>query len=290
MQNREQLFQLLLAKDWDRLSEIIYQQRAVLGTDPVIKQAVLLFEQEFIGYIASLPVSFRLQKLRHITLIIESDRRSFAPDFVNQAIDAKLQALYEMKSEAFAGYAAQYLDRPLAAELFKRTKVERPEHLADARRENTSVKAIPQVRARISHTVSLFKSHQERNFYQAVRQIFPELLPYPNAPMSGAIDFEAVKSKLSPEARSYYFKSLFDCVLFDPKKDYTPIHFFELDSAYHNKLQAQANDQMKNDICTAANVKLVRIRAFNVQETSVKSFAELLCELIERTEVQQGEV
>jgi hypothetical protein len=288
MQDREQLFQLLAVKDWDELSEIIFQQRADLGTDPVIKHAVSLFEHEFIGYIASLHVSLRLQKLRHITLTIESNRGSFAPDFVNRAIDAKLEALYETKSDAFAGYAAQYSDRPLAIELLKLTKVERPEHLADARRENASVKAISQVRARISHTASLFKSPQERNFYEAVRKIFPELLPYPNVAMSGSLDFEAVKSKLSPEARSYYFKSLFDCVLFDPKEDYKPIHFFELDSAYHNKPQAQANDQMKNEICTAANVKLIRIRAFNVQETSVESFAELLCELIERTEVQQG--
>jgi hypothetical protein len=158
MQDREQLFQLLLAKDWDGLSEIIFQQQAILGTDPVIRQAVLLFEQEFIGYIATLPTSSRLQKLRHITLTIESDRESFAPDFVNQAIDAKLQALYEMKSEAFVGYAAQYLDRPLAAELLKLTKLERPENLADARRENASVKAIPQVRTRISHTASLFNA------------------------------------------------------------------------------------------------------------------------------------
>lgn len=288
MQDREQLYQLLFNKEWDALSEIIFQHLAVLGTDPVIGQAVLLFEQEFIGYIDSLPISSRLIKLRHITLTIDANRKSFAPDFVNQVIDAKLQILYEMKSDLLAGYATQYIDRPLARDFLKRTQAERPEHLADARRENASVKAIPQVRTRISHTASLFKSPQERNFYGAVRQTFPELLPYPNAPMSGAIDFEAIKSKLSPDARHYFFKSLFDCVLFNPKEDYTPIHFFELDSAYHNNPQAQTNDQMKNDICIAANVKLVRIRAFNVQETSVESFSKLIGELIERKEMQQG--
>jgi hypothetical protein len=47
----------------------------------------------------------------------------------------------------------------------------------------------------------------------------------------------------------------------------------------------QANDQMKNAICAAANVKLIRIRAFNVQETSVESFSVLLRELIERPEL-----
>lgn len=288
MQDREQLFQLLAAKDWDRLSEVIYQQRAVLGTDPVIKHAVSLFEQEFIGHIASLPASVRLQKLRHVTLIIESNRRSFASEFVDQAIDAKLTALHESKSESFAGYASQYFDRPLAKELLKLTKIERPEHLADARRANASVKATAQVRARTSHTASLFKSPQERSFYEAVRQTFPDLLPYPNVPASVTIDFDAVKAKLSSEARSYYFKALFDCVLFDPKEDYAPLHFFELDSAYHNRAEAQANDQMKDAICSAANVKLVRIRAFKVQETSVESFAQLLRELIQSTETQQG--
>lgn len=284
MRDREQLFQLLAAKDWDRLSEVIYQQRAVLGADLVIKHAVSLFEQEFIGHIVALPASVRLQKLRHVTLIIESNRKSFASDFVDQAIDAKLTALHETKNETFASYASHYFDRPLAKELLKLTKLERPEHLADARRANASVKAIPQVRSRTSHTASLFKSPQERNFYEAVRQVFPDLLPYPNAPASVTINFDAVKTKLSSEARSYYFKALFDCVVFDPKDDHTPLHFFELDSAYHNRPEAQANDQMKNAICTAANVKLVRIRAFNVQETSVESFAGLLRELIERSE------
>ena len=288
MQDREQLFQLLAAKDWDRLSEVIYQQRAILGTDPVIKHAVLLFEQEFIGHITSLPAIVRLQKLKHVTLIIESNRRSFASDFVDQAIDAKLRALHETKSDAFAGYASQYFDRPLAKELLQITKIERPEHLADARRANASVKAIPQVRARTSHTASLFKSPQERNFYEAVRKAFPDLLPYPNVPTSVTIDFDAIKSKLSAEARAYYFKALFDCVLFDPNADYVPLHFFELDSSYHNQSAAQVNDQMKNAICTAANVKLIRIRAFSIEETSIDAFAQLLRELIERAETQPG--
>jgi len=282
--DREQLFQLLAAKDWDRLSEVIYQQRAMLGTDPVIKHAVSLFEQEFIEYLGSVTAEVRLQKLRHISLIIETNRRSFAAHFVEQAIDTKLAALYETKSEALAGYASQYFDRPLAKELLQRTKVERPEHLADARRANVSVKSVPKTSLRASHTVSLFKSPQERSFYEAVRRAFPSLLPYPNVPLSGTIDFDAIKSKLSGEARYYFFKALFDCVVFDPEADHTPLHFFELDSKYHNRPDAQANDQMKNTICGAANVKLVRIRSFTNQDTSIESFSILLRELIEHTQ------
>jgi Protein of unknown function (DUF2726) len=288
MQDREQLFQLLATKDWDRLSEVLYRQRAVLGSDPVIQHAVSLFEQEFLGHLASLTAEARVQKLRHISLIIEANRASFAPTFVDKAIDAKLTALYETKSEAFAGYASQYFDRPLAKELLKKTKIERPEHLADARRENASVKAVPQVRDRSSSTTSLFKSPQERYFYEAVRCAFPELLPYPNVPVSVTINFEAVKGKLSEEARSYYFKALFDCVVFDPGADHTPLHFFELDSSYHSSAPAQSNDRMKNAICVAANVKLLRIRAFNAREATVEAFAELLRELIQRAGTQDG--
>jgi len=280
----EQLFQLLAAKDWDRLSEVIYQHRTMLGTDPVIKHAVLLFEQEFIEHLGSVTAEVRLTKLRHISLIIETDRGSFAPRFVEQAIDAKLAALYETKNEAFASYASLYFDRPIAKELLQRTKVERPEHLADARRANVSVKAVTKSPLRASHTTSLFKSPQERSFYEAVRRACPNLLPYPNIPLSGVLDFDAIKPMLSVEARSYFFRALFDCVVFDPEADHTPLHFFELDSKYHNSPVAQANDQLKNAICAAANVKLVRIRSFTNQDRSAEAFSVLLQELIEHTQ------
>lgn len=280
MQDREILFQMLANKDWDHLSEIIYQHKDVLKTDPIIQHAVRLFEQEFIGHVRLLSASDRLAKLRHITLIIESNRRSFATDFVNQAIDAKLEALNEMRSPAFVGYASQYLDRPLAKELLRRTQEERPEHLAEARRPSVSVKAAPTSLVRNSRITPLFKSQQEHNFYAALRKTFPDLLPYPNVALSTAVDFEAIKQKIDTEARAYFFKALFDCVVFDPGDSYVPLHFFELDSKFHDTAEAKNNDRLKNAICAAANIKLVRIRAFELAETTTEAFARLVKELI----------
>jgi hypothetical protein len=68
---------------------------------------VTLSESEFIDHIKVLPASDQLKKLRHITLLIESGESSFAAEFVGQAIDAKLRALYEIRSPAFVGYASK---------------------------------------------------------------------------------------------------------------------------------------------------------------------------------------
>ncbi len=71
-------------------------------------------------------------------------------------------------------------------------------------------------------------------------------------------------------------------MLFDPAEGHEPIHFFELDSKFHDTAEAKLNDRLKNEICVAANVKLVRIRAFNASERTVDAFAGLVRELLLR--------
>jgi hypothetical protein len=287
MQDRELLFQMLASKDWDGLSELIYEHRAVLTSDPVIKHAVTLFESEFIDHIKVLPASDQLKKLRHITLLIESGESSFAAEFVGQAIDAKLRALYEIRSPAFVGYASKYGFRPVARTLLEQTRVERPEHFAEAKRPAVSVKAVSTKSAN-SCVASLFKSSQELNFYLAFRSVFPHLLACPNLPASTILRFDFIRDNLDSDAREYFFKAVFDCVAVDPAEDYRPNYFFELDSKYHDSAVAKRNDQLKDAICNAAGVKLTRIRAFDVNETSEGAFSDLIRDLIPKRSASIG--
>lgn len=282
MQDRELLFQLLAAKDWDKLSELIYEHRTILTSDPVFGHAVALFEQEFMGYIESLAAVDRVEKLRHISLIIESSSKSFGTPFVDAVIDEKLRSLHEIGSSAFAGYATQYQDRRIARDLLERTRTERPEHLAEARRPAVSVKAASAKRGHSSGVTSIFKSPQERSFYLAVRKAFPSLLPCPNVPLSTVIDFERVRGSIDSDERDYFFKAVFDCVVIDPDADYFPIYFFELDSKFHDAESVKRRDQHKNSICNAAGIKLVRIRALGGSNTSIDDFSELVVELMEK--------
>ena len=113
-----------------------------------------------------------------------------------------------------------------------------------------------------------------------MRRVFPDMLAYPNVAVSNALNFEAVKGKIAAEAREFFFRGAFDCVVFDPADDHRPLHFFELDSSFHNSSDAQRRDRLKDNICTAAGVKLLRLRAFEAAETTTAAFEQLIRELV----------
>ena len=168
----------------------------------------------------------------------------------------------------------------MARELLERTRLERPEHFAEAKRPAVSVKAVS-TRLDNPGITPLFKSPQELNFYLALREAFPHLLPCPNLPVSAVLNFEIVRSSLDADARDYFFKAVFDCVVVDPADAYRPKHFFELDSSFHDDPRAKRNDNLKNAICDAVGVKLTRIRAYDANETSTRSFLTLVKDLIQ---------
>ncbi len=85
---------------------------------------------------------------------------------------------------------------------------------------------------------------------------------------------------LSSIKKEYFFRAIVDSVVFDSSNKYQPKFFFELDSHFHDNERARNNDEMKNIIFEAANVKLIRIRAYDLKETSVKQFYELVLEVM----------
>jgi hypothetical protein len=111
-----------------------------------------------------------------------------------------------------------------------------------------------------THSLSLFKSAQEAAFFHALRTVFQTYTPYPNVALSSLIDFEAIRPRLAPKERDYFFKGIVDCVLFDPHDDYRPVHFFELDSAHHDDPDQQEKDGYKDRIIAAAGHRLYRVR------------------------------
>jgi hypothetical protein len=68
--------------------------------------------------------------------------------------------------------------------------------------------------------------------------------------------------------------------VFDSNNNYEPKFFIELDSQYHDSGTAASNDNMKDNIFKAANVKLIRIRADDQRDTTVERFRELVVEVM----------
>lgn len=291
MFDRELLFQMLLAKEWDSLSEQLYLHRNLLSQDLVLQQVAQLFDAEFVGHLQGLPASEQVKITRHISMLIASKRPSFKESFWRPVIEIKLQAMYEVKDLSLPGVASEWAnDIPLARDILRRLQQERPEELADARRSALNIKAVtavPKAKS-VQHVTSIFKSSQERAFYLAMLETVPKLLPFPNLAMSVALDYQALEPKISAEARSFFFRGQFDCVVVDPAQDYRPLHFFELDSVFHDTTEAINRDRLKDEICSAAGIKLLRVRAFEQKETTQEAFAQLIREILSPVPAQSS--
>lgn len=251
----------------------------LIGSDPVIAQAIGLFETEFFKHTDSLTPQDRQKVYKYPTLLIELKSKTFSENFSNSLIDRNLQVLKDINSPNLVSFASQNQHRSLAIEILKDIQNKTPEKLADACREDVSVKAT-ETNVGIPKIIKLFKSKQELNFFNAIREAFPTYHHYPNVALSCVIDFLLIKSSLTPQERDYFFRAIIDCVVFDSNKNYEPKYFFELDSSYHDSDKAKKNDDMKDHIFKLANVKLIRIRAYNQEKTSVQSFKDLVVEVM----------
>lgn len=279
MFDRESLFQMLANKDWDSLAKVLYKNSDLIHSDPIIHLAIQLFENEFFRSVKPLSPKEKLSKFEYIGLVLDLKQKSFTESFATRFIDEKLEALQFLKSDQLLSFAAAHQNRPLAQKIIKEIQSAQPEVIADARRENVTIKAT-KTNANYSKIINLFKSKQEENFFEAIRKAFPTFHPYPNVAMSSVLDFNLIRSSLTRDQEEYFFRAIIDSVVFDPSEHYKPVYFFELDSHFHDNDRARKNDEMKNKIFEAANVKLIRIRAHDLKETSVTKLNELVSEVM----------
>lgn len=279
MFERESLFKMIFNKEWEKISDVLCKNSKLLKSDPIIQQAIQLFENEFFADISELTTKEKLLALEYPGLIIELDQKSFSSSFVERFLDEKLKIMMELKSDAVISFAASHQERPLARKILKNIQSSHPESIADARRIDVSINSTA-TDYREPRIINLFKSKQEENFFEAIRQSFPTYHPYPNVALSCVLDFEKIKNKLDQSQKNYYFRAIIDSVVFDSANGYKPMYFFELDSHFHDNDIARKNDAMKNAIFEAGNVKLIRIRAHESRERTVKKFQELVLEVM----------
>lgn len=279
MFDREHLFQLLMQKQWDEIAKVLHHNSEILKTDPIIQQAIHLFETEFFSDMDTLEAKQKLKHIEFTGLVIELKQKCFSIGFVNRFVDEKIKIFKLLEHDGLISFAAEHQDRPLAREILGKIQGKKPELLADARRPNVSIKSNV-TNYEKKHTIKLFRSKQEEMFFEAVRKALPTYHPYPNVALSCVLDFDAIKSKLTEQQESYFFKAIIDSVVFDTDEGYNPMFFFELDSSYHDSKRSQINDKMKDDIFKAANVKLIRIRAHDFKEITVNKFKNLVVEVM----------
>jgi hypothetical protein len=131
-------------------------------------------------------------------------------------------------------------------------------------------------------TTGLFRSGLERDFFQAVRSVFPTYAPYPNVALTSVVDVDAVRPHLTGEERSLLYTGVVDCVLFDPHADHRPVAFFEIDSPYHDAPDRRASDARKDRILAVAGHRLIRLRP-RAEAVGEGDFADVLRALSRRS-------
>ena len=280
MVDRELLFQMLLDKKWDGIAKVMFRNPGIVQTDPIIKKAIDLFEDQFFSDTENLNSNDKLKIFEYPNLVIESNRKAFTETFVNRFVDEKLKIMHELNRDGLISYASSHQNRPLAQIILKELQQNKPEDIANSLRKNTTIKSNKIIAGVDPKTIKLFKSRQEENFFEAIRRAFPTYHPYPNVAVSCILDFEKIKNSLTQGQKEYFFKAIVDSVVFDSSKGYMPRYFIELDSSFHDSPKARENDAMKQAIFVAANVKLIRVRPENSGEASADRFHQLVLDIM----------
>ncbi|MDL2141664.1 DUF2726 domain-containing protein [Flavobacterium tructae] len=151
-------------------------------------------------------------------------------------------------------------------------KAERGIRNADKRKDLDLVEIYSQDETFIKK--SIFNSEQEKQFYLAALEVFPEYLVLPNVSLTTLFNSSFVKRKY-PSYFNYYLKANIDFVITD-KENFLPIHFFELDSkAFHTKEVDKERDEIKNILIKDFGGNLSRITRRTITQ-GVEEFSSYL--------------
>jgi hypothetical protein len=108
------------------------------------------------------------------------------------------------------------------------------------------------------YSKKITNSPQEEELFRLASELLQNKLIYPNVALSVIIS-DKLLNQLTNEQKKFFFMSTIDLCVIDPNT-LMPEFYFELDSAWHDKLKQIENDNMKDDIFSKAGLTLIRIR------------------------------
>ncbi|MDA1887240.1 MULTISPECIES: DUF2726 domain-containing protein [Bacillus cereus group] len=105
----------------------------------------------------------------------------------------------------------------------------------------------------------IFYHESEIRLYQALIELFPQQLVFPNMDLKTVIDVEKVKNYLEPDILDYMYKAHVDFAIIS-NTTYLPILCIEKDSAFQDDDYGAQNAVKKNMIFNVSGLPLIRIR------------------------------
>ncbi|KWU26336.1 hypothetical protein AS149_25440 [Burkholderia cenocepacia] len=127
----------------------------------------------------------------------------------------------------------------------------------------------------------VFNSAREFTIYQALVQLCPNHLVFPNSALQSLFGYDRMKELVTPDEFSYYLMASVDAVIVSTTT-YLPLLAIEVDSVYHDTEKQLARDGKKDRIFAAGGVPLMRLRpAGNPSPETIRGqVAEHLDELV----------
>ncbi len=279
--DREEIYRWILKEDWDSLTKFAHTHAKVFGKDEIPKSAVETFIKQFVtqaklgntgpNHARNINHLFVLHKTK-LFLIADDDFEVIVVEVLRLNQDDIEQAIY---------YARLLPNNGLCAQVIARYESHLPKTVGHSQSRVLNVTENRNI-ADVNYTIPLFKSQQEYEFFQALRQVYPRYDVYPNVALSCIVNFDAVKADLSVDERNFFFTGIVDCVVFDQHRGYKPVFFFELDSVYHDTKEQQAKDGYKDKILSVAGQKLYRIRKVS-REIGTDDFVTMINEVVDKT-------
>lgn len=266
-------------ENWIELWDFFKQKPELIKSNPEIRQTVINYENIFFSNLGkSLDEEATLHNLE-IFYILHKRRNHVLTQSKFRILVKSMVAILR-KSDLHKAYklAINCPEDDLCQTVITDFERNLPRRISQSQSKVVRVSENPNLNI-IDGRRSLFKSAQEKEFFDAVRDVYPQFIVYPNVAMSSVLDFEKVKEFLSGAEKKYFFMAIIDCVVFDYHQLYLPKYFFEVDSLYHDEPTQAKKDEYKNNIFSAAGQKLYRIRRVGNNLGRV-DFTKLIRELL----------
>ncbi|SHK85382.1 DUF2726 domain-containing protein [Rhodothermus profundi] len=245
----ETLYRYVQEQAWTPALDLLYRHRTLLAIDPLWRHAAALLIQELHPRLPELS-----QAVLEQLFLLHTGRLYPLPEAVFADLVAELVRRHANRPEVARRYARWCPTHPECARL-----LETP--ASSVAWEDWNGFAVQQhMPTQPATPPSLFRSEQEFVFFQAVRDVFPTYLVYPNVALSCLIDYERMADLLNASERRYVLRALVDCVVFDPNDAYRPRYCFELDSPLHAEPARRRRDVLKARVLQQAGLPLYRIR------------------------------
>ena len=276
--NHDDIYNYLLREKWELLIDIFYNNQDLINSDAqltrslemvltvVTNKAIELNSDT--GFINNIERILSLDSMNKISLKTEQ-KEAIVVAYVN-AKKENINYVYN--------YAKDYPNNPICKDIIRDFEKNIPKIILHTQSNLVKVIENNDINEHNDFRIPLFNSPQETEFYFALKRVFDSYLVYPNIAISSIIDYESIKGKLDSAEKDFFFKTSIDFAVFEPFNGYFPIHFFEIDSGYHDNIEQKNKDSIKDKIFSISGQKLYRIRKINKKIDEIE-FEKLVIEI-----------